>query len=225
MTHHNTNTFNKENIIFISFEGIEGSGKSTQIKNLCEYLKNKTDYTIHQFREPGGTTFGEGLRKAMLESKEEIAPLSQAHLFAASRCQLLTERILPLLETKKNIVVYDRYIHSSLAYQGSAAELGIDTILSIHSSYPLNITPHLTMYLEIDHATSIERQMQRNQERDFFESKSKSFYEKVIEGFNSCKTKFANFKTIQANKSQEEVFDQVLKHTMELINEKNTQGA
>ena len=90
--------------------------------------------------------------------------------------------------------------------------------MSIHSSYPLNIFPHLTLYLEIDHETSIKRQIARNQERDFFESKSSEYYEKVIEGFNICKSKFDSFKTVQANQGHEDVFAQVLDHTMNLIN-------
>ena len=188
--------FPDENVIFLSFEGIEGCGKSTQIKLLTEYLSMNTDYNVYQFREPGGTTFGESLREAMLGSEVKISALSEALLFASSRCQLLEEKVLPLLKTKKNIIIYDRYFHSSLAYQGFGSNLGHETVTSIHQQYPLTVMPHLTIYLEIDIETSKKRQEIRNQKKDYFESKRDDFYIQLIEGYDHCKKHFPSFKTI-----------------------------
>ena len=220
MTSFKPNFFDKEHIIFLSFEGIEGSGKSTQIKLLKESLECHTDFNIYHFREPGGTDFGENLRSAVLGSKNKIAPLSEAHLFAASRCQLLTEKVIPLNGQKGNIVIYDRYIHSSIAYQGFGSGLGHQTVLNIHSQYPLNIIPHLTLYLEIDLETSLDRQEVRNNKKDYFESKEKEFYQNVIDGFNWCKQNLPNFKTINGTKTLPEVRSEIFKSVMELIDEK-----
>ena len=209
----------KSNIIFLSFEGIEGCGKSTQIQLVSEFLTKNTEYTIHHFREPGGTEFGESLRNAMLGAKDKVSPLSEAHLFAASRCQLLTERVLPLSTSTKNIVIYDRYIHSSIAYQGFGSELGVDTVLDIHSHYPLNILPHLTIYLEIDQMTSLERQEKRNNKKDYFESKENEFYKKVINGFMWCKNNLENFLTIDGTMNKEHVKNEIIKSVTRLLHE------
>jgi len=202
--------FDKKNVIFLSFEGIEGCGKSTQIKLISQYLQQNTKYKVHNFREPGGTTFGEKLREAMLGANSEIAPLAEAHLFASSRCQLLQEAVLPLLSTKNNIVIYDRYIHSSVSYQGFGAKLGPDTILGIHNNYPLNTIPHLTIYLEIDIETSKKRQAIRNNKKDYFESKPVSYYQHLIDGFNYCKDNFSDFNVINGNRAKEEVHHDII---------------
>ena len=136
------------NAMMISFEGIEGSGKSTQIKLLKAYFEDKK-YPVLLVREPGGTDFGEKLREAILHSQNEIAPLAEAHLFASSRAQLLTQKILPHLEQKNAVVLIDRYLDSSIAYQAMARGLGLQTILDLHSHAPLNTLPNMTFYLDI----------------------------------------------------------------------------
>ena len=211
--------FPKKNIIFISFEGIEGCGKSTQIKLLEKYLKQNTDYQVHSFREPGGTDFGEKLRSAMLNSDKKVAPLSEAHLFAASRCQLLTEKVLPLLNSDKNIVIYDRYTHSSIAYQGFGSKLGAKTVIDIHKAAPLNYLPHLTFYLEIDYQTSLQRQASRNSKKDYFESKESDFHRDLINGFDQMKNHFETFHTVDGSKKLEEVHANIIQRTLEIINE------
>ena len=220
MTSFKPQFFDKKNIIFLSFEGIEGSGKSTQIKLLSDNLERHTNLKVYHFREPGGTDFGENLRTAMLGAKNKIAPLSEAHLFAASRCQLLTERVIPLEGQDRSIIIYDRYIHSSIAYQGFGSGLGHQTVLSLHSQNPLNIIPHLTLYLEIDLETSLARQEARNNKKDYFESKEQEFYEQVIHGFDWCKSNLPNFKTIDGSRALDKVSSDVFQSVMEIINEK-----
>ncbi len=134
------------NSYLISFEGIEGSGKSSQIQAFTDYLESQ-GMTVSHFREPGGTDFGEKLRSAILDSKTSINKLAEAHLFASSRAQLLSEKVIPLLDKPNQIVILDRFIDSSIAYQGHARDLGVEIVLDIHKYYPLNLTPHKTFYL------------------------------------------------------------------------------
>lgn len=174
---------------FISFEGIEGSGKTTQINLLKEYFSN-LGKDVLCLREPGGTDFGEALRNAILNSNQELHPLAEAHLFAASRAQLLKEKILPHLAKDNAVVLVDRFIDSSFAYQGVARGLGIDTILEIHQHRPLCYFPQHTFYLKISVEKSLERQEMRGNTKDYFEKEKSEFYKKLVEGFNQCLNRF-----------------------------------
>lgn len=169
----------------LSFEGIEGAGKSSQIIQLKNFLEQK-NFRVIILREPGGTPFGEKLRQAILETTTEITPLAEAHLFASSRAQLMTEVTMKELSVPNTVVIYDRYLDSSLAYQGHARGLGIPEVLEIHNIFPLNLVPHLTFYLHIDVETSIERQKIRNSIKDYFESKGETFYKKLIVGYDQA---------------------------------------
>jgi dTMP kinase len=199
-----------KNTFLISFEGIEGSGKSTQIKSFTEYLKSRGQ-SVHYFREPGGTKFGEKLRQAILESDSPIHPLAEANLFAASRAQLLSQKVIPLLEQENQIVILDRFIDSSLAYQGEARQLGMETILDLHKRYPLNLTPHCTFYLKIDLQTSLARQKARGDEKDYFEKENNSFYQNLINGYNNASELFKErISVIDGVNDQETVFTQII---------------
>lgn len=167
----------------LSFEGIEGAGKSSQIIQLKNFLEKK-NFRVIILREPGGTPFGEKLRQAILENKTEITPLAEAHLFASSRAQLMTEVTMKELSVPNTVIIYDRFLDSSIAYQGYARGLGIPAILEIHNIFPLNLVPHLTFYLAIDVETSMERQKIRNSVQDYFESKGETFYKKLIIGYD-----------------------------------------
>lgn len=169
---------------FVSFEGIEGSGKGTQVEMLADHLRS-LHKKVTVVREPGATEFGEKLREAILGRKNPLSALAEAHLFASSRAQLLEEVVLPKLKDGE-YVICDRYIDSSLAYQGRARDLGSHTVLSIHSHYPLNLLPNITFYLDISIETSFQRQKSRNQTPDYFERERKPFYQKLIEGYQDC---------------------------------------
>ncbi len=169
---------------FLSFEGIEGAGKSTQIANLKKYLETEKNYRVLVFREPGGTAFGEKLRQAILDTKTEITPLAEAHLFASSRSQLISEVLLKELAVPNTIIICDRYLDSSLVYQGHARGLGVAEVLDIHNIFPLNLVPHLTFYLRIGVETSEARQKIRNAPKDYFEAKGIEFYKKLIIGYD-----------------------------------------
>lgn len=136
-------------------------------------------------REPGGTVFGEKLREAILKSEVPLHPLAECHLFLSSRAQLLQEKILPWLLTPGSAVILDRYVDSTMAYQGFARGLGLETVLTLHQHAPLNLLPHRTYFLDIEMETSMERQRIRGNEPDYFESEKKEFYEKLIFGYRS----------------------------------------
>lgn len=176
---------------FLSFEGIEGAGKSTQIIRLKTHLEKK-DFRVLILREPGGTPFGEKMRQAILETKTEITPLAEAHLFASSRAQLLSEVILKELAVPNTIIICDRYIDSSLVYQGHSRGLGVADVLHLHNTFPLNLVPHLTFYLRIGVKTSEKRQKMRNAPKDYFEAKGVEFYKKLVVGYDLVAELFPN---------------------------------
>lgn len=177
------------NSYLVSFEGIEGSGKSTQVERFIELLKSNNQ-SVSYYREPGGTTFGEKLREAILTSEHKLDPLAEAMLFASARAQLLFQNVLPDLQKDNQVVILDRYLDSSLAYQGHARGLGVDTVLGLHQNGILTNVPHLTFYLKIDYQTSVERQKARGNEKDYFEKEQKDFYEKLIQGYDNAASIF-----------------------------------
>lgn len=212
--------FTADDSYFISFEGIEGAGKSTQIQRFQELIESQGFKTL-LVREPGGTIFGEKLREAILQSECPLDPIAEAHLFASSRAQLLFEKSLKHLEKSKTVVIYDRYIDSSLAYQGIARGLGIDTILEIHSHYPLTTLPTLTFYIKISLECSLERQALRNQQKDYFESETKNFYAQLINGYNQAASIFPQrFATIDGERDVDNVFKQIEQSWNRLIGQK-----
>jgi dTMP kinase len=202
---------------FISLEGIEGSGKSTQIVKIKSYLEAR-NYRVLILREPGGTVFGEKLRSAILNTQTPIHPLAETYLFAASRAQLLCETTLQELAVPNTVIILDRYLDSSLVYQGFARDLGIKRILEIHQSFPLNLVPHLTFYLKISLESSIKRQQERGHERDYFESQDKRFHQKLIEGYDLVAEIFPErIVKLNAERSQDEIFNQISDHIDHLL--------
>lgn len=196
--------------LFFSFEGIEGSGKTTQIKVLETELVSR-GFRVLTLREPGGTDFGEALRKAILESKKPLHPLAECHLFLASRAQLLNEKILPFLLEPKSIVILDRYIDSTLAYQGKGRKLGFETVLTLHQHNPLNLLPHRTYFLDIDLETSHERQKARGSEKDYFESEKNDFYQMLIDSYRELALKFPErIRTVAADRAPSAVSAEIL---------------
>ena len=205
----------------ISFEGIEGAGKSTQIVKAKEYLESK-GFNVIVLREPGGTSFGEKLREAILTARNDLHPLAEVHLFASSRAQLLSEVTLKELAEPGTIIIYDRYIDSSIAYQGVARGVGVDTILSVHGQFPLNLMPHKTFYLHIPLEVSHLRQKMRNAPKDYFEREGDDFYAKLIEGYELSASIFSD-RVIKIDGSGEaqNVFQEVTAHLDQLISKDN----
>jgi dTMP kinase len=202
---------------FLSLEGIEGSGKTTQIKYIETFLTRK-GYRVLTLREPGGTAFGEKLREAILQSQTPLHPLAECHLFLASRAQLLKEKILPFLLNPKSIVILDRYMDSTLAYQGKARGLGIETVLELHRHEPLCLVPHRTYFLDINLETSHERQKLRGQEKDYFESEKNEFYQSLVDGYREMANIFPDrIMKIDASVDPSEVSDMIKKDLENLL--------
>lgn len=207
---------------FLSFEGIEGAGKSTQIIKLKNHLEQK-NFRVLVLREPGGTPFGEKMRQAILETKTEITPLAEAHLFASSRAQLLTEVILKELAIPNTIIICDRYLDSSLVYQGHSRGLGMAEVLNIHNVFPLNLVPHLTFYLRINVETSEKRQKMRNAPKDYFESKGIEFYKKLVVGYDTVAELFPHrILKLDAEVTLDQMTMQIFEATEKLINQSKT---
>ena len=204
---------------FLSFEGIEAAGKSTQILWLKDYLEKK-GFRVLALREPGGTPFGEKLRQAILHSSQELDPIAELCLFISSRAQLLTQVTLKELKVPKTIVIYDRFLHSSLAYQGRGRQLESRVILQYHQHFPLCLVPHKTFYLKIDPQVSLERQRVRQSQKDYFEKQNLNFYHKLVEGYEeACRLFPQQMISLDGNQTQDSLFKSIQRETDQLISQ------
>lgn len=164
--------------LFIVFEGGDGAGKTTQIEKLAEFLKSKNREVLVT-REPGGTVMGKSIRDWLLEQTEvEVDPKSEALLFAADRAHHMQTLIRPALAASK-IVIGDRHIDSSVAYQGVARNLGIENIKNISLWAVDGILPNLIIVLDID----VEVGQSRLNRKDRLDRESKEFHEKVNKAY------------------------------------------
>ena len=173
---------------FITFEGCEGSGKSTQINLFKNYLdKLGVDYLF--VREPGGTEISEQIRKIILDvNNSEMCDQAEALLYASARAQLISEKILPALNQGK-IVLCDRYIDSSFAYQAYARGLGFDFISKINSYAIDNCMPTKTVFLNISSKDAFLRKGGADKD-DRLELSGADFHQKVYEGYVELSKKF-----------------------------------
>ena len=173
---------------FVTFEGCEGSGKSTQLRLLCEYLdKNGTPYILT--REPGGSSIAEQIRKIILDGKNtDRSDECEALLYAAAREQHLTEVIIPALE-KGLLVLCDRYVDSSLAYQGAARGLGAEYIESINMHAMRAYPPDITVFLDIPPAAAFNRKHGADKD-DRMEQQGLDFHNRVYGGYLALAEKY-----------------------------------
>jgi dTMP kinase len=182
--------------IFITFEGLDGSGKTTQIKRLATWLES-SGRTVVLTRNPGGTALGERIRGILLDSRTEaatgvISPKAELALMFADRAQSIAEVIKPALAEDK-IVICDRYTDSSEAYQGGGRQLGSATILSAHQTICDNFQPALTILLLPPLAASLARARRRNDrttkntgtDENRFESAGDAFYTRAYEAYKA----------------------------------------
>ena len=168
--------------MFISFEGIDLSGKSTQAKLLYEYLRSKRKKVI-LVREPGGTPTSEKIRNILLDkSLKKMLPLTEFLLFSASRHQLTEEVIKPHLK-KGYFVICDRYYDSSTAYQGYGGKIEMNIIKNINAIASNNLNPDITFFVDIDMRESAKRRYSMKKTRDRMESKKVDYFNKVIKGY------------------------------------------
>lgn len=162
---------------FITFEGGDGSGKSTQAELLEAWLQD-AGHTVVRTREPGGTPLGDELREIVLHSEGNIAPRAEALIFAASRAQHVAEKVRPAL-ARGEIVIMDRYLDSSVAYQGVARGLGADAVRDISLWATEDLLPDLTIVLDLDETASRERLDDSRTRYDRLEAEERDFHERV----------------------------------------------
>ncbi|SHH46462.1 dTMP kinase [Caloranaerobacter azorensis DSM 13643] len=194
--------------IFITMEGPDGSGKSTQIRLLEEYLQDK-GYNVVVTREPGGTRISEDIRKVILDtSNTNMSPYTEALLYAASRAQHVHEVILPALRDGK-IVICDRFVDSSLVYQGFARGLGIDKIKEINDFATGGLEPDITLFFDIDADTALKRIGNRTK-RDRLDKEDIKFHRKVYEGYMKIKEMYSHrIEVINATYDIENIFKHI----------------
>ena len=171
--------------ILITLEGGDGSGKSTQASLLSAGLINK-GYNVTSLREPGGTKLGENLREILNDSQgnhTSLTDMSQLYLFLAARAQLVAERIGPVLLEPNNVIVCDRYIDSTVAYQGYGFGFDVDFIKQANSNSIGDFKPNLTILIDCPIETAIARTISRTGKISRFETKSNDFHQRVRKGF------------------------------------------
>ena len=165
--------------MLITFEGIDGCGKTTQIKLLAELLiKQGKEVVI--IREPGGTIFSESIRSILLSHKFDIEPVTELLLFEASRSNLINKVIMPALDSGK-IVVTDRFFDSTTAYQGYGRGLDLKSVLFCNDLATGQLKPDITIFLDVSIDTSIRRS--GNRKHDRIELAGREFFDRVRNGF------------------------------------------
>ena len=189
--------------ILITFEGNEGCGKSTQIRLLEKYLK-KNGHKVFLTREPGGTEIGDRIRGVLLDVRhQKMSPVSETMLYMASRAQLVSEVVRPRLE-KGHVVLCDRWLDSTMAYQGYAGGVDPGWIEALGRVATQGVTPRLTLYLDLPVLVGLGRARKRLQ-ADRIEKKELGFHEKVREGFLAISRKEpARFRRIPIEKNDSE---------------------
>ncbi len=167
--------------IFITMEGPDGSGKTTQIELLKGYLEKK-GYDIVITREPGGTAISEAIRSIILNKEyQEMSHMTELLLYASARAQLVNQVIKPALETGK-AVICDRFVESSAVYQGIGRGLGVSTVYEVNNYALGEVKPKLTIFMDLDAVEGIKRK-ENQAELDRMESEDLSFHERVVEGY------------------------------------------
>ena len=175
---------------FITFEGLDGSGKSTQLRRLKEWLQSN-GWTVTATRQPGGTRVGDRIRGLLLDSRtDNLSSFAELGLMFSDRAQSIAEIIAPALEAG-HIVVCDRFTDSSEAYQGGGRQLGSQIVRDLHASLCSGLQPDLTLLLLPDFDRSLERARQRNQravaatgsDENRFEKESSAFYRRVFDKY------------------------------------------
>lgn len=167
---------------FISFEGIDFSGKSTQISLLKDFLE-QNQYQVYFLREPGDTEISEKIRQILLDKKHHrMNEWAEIFLYSAARVQLVSERIIPLLQ-EGQIVIADRYVDSTTAYQGYGRQLDLKIVDTINHAATFGLLPGITFYLELSPEESIKRMSSSERSADRLETAGIEFFSRVFNGY------------------------------------------
>lgn len=192
--------------LFISFEGLDGCGKSTQMELLAQGLVER-GYVVLVTREPGGTSLGEAIRDMLLDPKHKgMSPRAEALLYAAARAHLVTQVIRPALEDGQ-VVLCDRYLDSSLAYQGFGRGLGTADVLTLNVWATEGLFPDLTLFLDLDDSV---RSTRLAAVPDRLEAEDEDFHRRVAEGFRALLREHPHrIRRVDARGSADEVQERV----------------
>ena len=203
----------KNRNLFVSFEGPEASGKSSQIKLLGKYLKkNKIPHIIT--REPGGTKIGEKLRKIILDKKENITPSEEILLLMSARLNHINNVILPSLK-KGKIVISDRFADSTFVYQGYVNNFGLKKTLDLHKNLLNNFLPTKT-FLFILNSNEINRRLKLRKNKNKYDKINKDFHNKVIRGYKKISKNNKRFYIIDATKSINTISEKIIREIIKL---------
>lgn len=194
--------------LFITLEGPDGSGKSTIARLLADYLR-ETGYDVVTTREPGGTKISEDIRDIILDNNNtNMSYVTEALLYAASRAQHVSQKISPAIE-KGKIIICERFVLSSLVYQGIARGLGTEKVKEINDFAIQGVEPDLILFFDISPDIALERKTRKNQ-GDRLEREKLDFHKKVYEGYLSLIEIYRDkIKLIDATKTKNSTFQQV----------------
>jgi dTMP kinase len=211
--------------IFISFEGLEGAGKSTQYKKLCSYLEKKKVKFVSS-NEPGGSEIGNSIKTILINNKfNNMQSKTELFLFSAARYQHVCEVIKPSL-ANGYMVITDRYVDSTIAYQAYGRGLDLDLIKNINRIATDGVYPDLTFLLDICPKKSIERLLKRvaitQKKLDRIEEEKIEFFQKVREGYLAlAKAEPGRFKIIDAEEDIDKIHNKIIKYLTELLRNNN----
>lgn len=196
--------------MFITFEGIDGSGKSTQIERTAQWLTS-LGWSVLVSREPGGSRLGEVIRSILLDPQwHSMCARTEFFLYSASRAQLIEEIVSPHLAKPKSVVILDRYDDSSTAYQGGGRELGIEKIEEINAFATGGLVPDLSFVLDVDWETSQRRQRESGGAPDRLEQNAREFFERTRAAYHDlCRRHAARMVLLDGAKSADEVFNAI----------------
>jgi dTMP kinase len=202
--------------VFFSFEGIDGSGKTTQLSLLAQALRGR-GFDVETLREPGGTPLGEKVRSLLLDrSDDPPSPLAELLLFSAARAQIVERRIRPALE-RGAAVLLDRFSDATYAYQGFGRGIPLEQIRSLEA-IAAGILPERTWYLDLAPAQAALRRDERGGVADRMESETDAFRQKVREGYLERARSYPDrIRVVDASKSIEAVHERILSQALELL--------
>src|SRR3954471_7446912 len=187
--------------MLITVEGLDGAGKTTLIHGLAD----KLDATI--LREPGGVELSERIRDLVADPNLEVDPRAEALLYAAARAQLVAEKLKPLLDDNQ-LVILDRFVDSSLAYQGGGRELGVENIRQLNAFATHGIEPDLTLLLKIAPEQGLQRISTR--EADRLEPAGHEFFQRVADTYDALASENPRYVVLDATRPPEELLEQAL---------------
>ncbi len=194
--------------IFIVLEGPDGSGKSTMAKKIGDYFTGR-GREIEFTREPGGTVISEKIRELILDNNNtEMDYRTEALLYAAARAQLVSEKIKPWLDEGR-IVISERFVYSSFVYQGIGRHLGVDEIKKINDFATVGVRPDMVLLLDINPEKGLSRKLDIDG-GDRLENEAVAFHKEVYEGYKKLSTIFPEIKTINAERTIDEIFCDIM---------------